>query len=103
MTSAPAEPPASTERLTMKEIAERVVALGYADTMTRQRIARLAKTDPAWPVPQAEWTRLGRYWQIPWDHRLDCYFAQRNSQPGPKGWPAQHDKHDKENRDAPEA
>lgn len=86
MTASSAPPPGPAERLTMQQIAERVVALGLAETMTRQRIARLAETDPNWPVPQAEWSKLGRYWQIPWDERLTNYFAARTSQPGPKGW-----------------
>lgn len=74
------------EFLTLSEVAERVVELGLAPSMSRQRVKRLAETDPEWPVPEAEWRRIGRYWQIPWDERLSTYFAKRDRGPGPKGW-----------------
>ncbi|MFJ5588351.1 hypothetical protein ACIQCG_01210 [Streptomyces noursei] len=69
----------NAELMTVTEIARRV-------SLTRQRIMQLANTDPNWPVPRAEWKPLGRYWQIPWDDRLETYFAERDRSPGPKGW-----------------
>lgn len=78
--------PSAVDLVTMTEIARRVVERRYAPSMTRQRVAQLAETDPAWPVPMAEWKRIGRYWQIPWDNRLEEYFATRDRASGPKGW-----------------
>lgn len=70
----------------MTEITRRAVALGYARSMTRQWVMQPATSDPAWPVPQVEWQRVGRYWLIPWDDRLKSRLAARNRNPGPKGW-----------------
>ncbi|MEU7456649.1 hypothetical protein [Streptosporangium roseum] len=39
---------------------------------------QLAKSDPAWPVPQVEWQQVGRYWLIPWDDCLKSYFTARD-------------------------
>ena len=73
------------EWLTMTQVAERVVQRGYADTMTRQRVAQLAETDPDWPVPKEQWRPVGRYWLLPWTP-LEPYFKVRSSRPGRKGW-----------------
>jgi hypothetical protein len=76
------------EQVTLAEIARRVVTeLGYA-SMSPQRVAELADTDPAWPVPRAQWRRVGAYWQLPWPPVRD-YFAARSTRPGPKGWASQ--------------
>jgi hypothetical protein len=76
------------ERVTLAEIARRVVAeLGYA-SMSPQRVAELADTDPDWPVPRAQWRRVGAYWQLPWPP-VRAYFAARDPRPGPKGWTSQ--------------
>ncbi|MFI1204830.1 hypothetical protein ACH4VR_36280 [Streptomyces sp. NPDC020883] len=69
----------NAEMMTATEIGRRV-------SLTRQRIMQLAETDPNWPIPRSEWKRLGKYWQIPWDERLEKYFAARDRLPGPKGW-----------------
>jgi hypothetical protein len=74
------------ELVTLTEIARRVVALGYARSMSAPRVAALARTDPAWPVPKAQWRSVGGYWQIPWPPVRD-YFAARDTRSGPKGWP----------------
>ena len=74
------------EMVTLTEIARRAVERGWATTMTRQRVSQLSATDPNWPVPASEWRRVGRYWQIPWDVRLETYLASREERPGPKGW-----------------
>ncbi|MBO0871815.1 MAG: hypothetical protein J2P19_00320 [Pseudonocardia sp.] len=79
-----------TEYMTMAELARQVVARGLAASMTRTRVAQLAATDPNWPVPQSEWRRVGHYWQIPWDARLEAYFAHRDTSSRPKGWTRQH-------------
>jgi hypothetical protein len=85
------------EWLTQTQVAERVVALGLADSMTRQRVDQLSKSDPDWPVPKEEWRAVGVYWLLPWS-RLEPYFRQRKPKPGrPKGSkknpspPAEHD------------
>jgi hypothetical protein len=64
------------ELVTLAEIARRVVALGYAKTMSKERVSQLSKTDPAWPVPRSEWRKLGPYWQIPWAP-IEEYFRTR--------------------------
>ncbi|MET7305283.1 hypothetical protein, partial [Embleya sp. NPDC005575] len=77
--------PREITRLSFTQIAERVVALGLAEHMTRQRVAQL--TDhPDWPVPRAEWTSVGNAVQIPWDERLLAFFRTRDTRDGPKGW-----------------
>jgi hypothetical protein len=73
------------EQVTLAEIARRVVQLGYAASMSPQRVAELADTDPDWPVPRAQWRRVGAYWQLPW-LPVQAYFASRDVRPGPKGW-----------------
>lgn len=71
--------------ITPTEVARRVVAAGYAPTMTRQRIYQLADTDPAWPAPRSTWRPFGNYKLLPWDV-VEPYFKARNARPGPKGW-----------------
>ncbi|MFJ2819126.1 hypothetical protein [Streptomyces sp. NPDC087294] len=83
--SAPGAPPPATY-VTPTELARLVVVKGWATSMTRQRVMQLADTDPDWPVPRTEWTRVGNYWQIPLDDRLTTYFTHRTDRPGPKGW-----------------
>jgi hypothetical protein len=64
------------ELVTLAEIARRVVELGYARSMSKERVSQLSKTDPKWPVPRSEWKRLGPYWQIPWPP-VEEYFRMR--------------------------
>lgn len=64
------------ELVTLAEIARRVVELGYAQTMSKERVSQLSKTDPDWPVPRSEWKKLGPYWQIPWPP-VEEYFRNR--------------------------
>ncbi|WP_152626474.1 hypothetical protein [Streptacidiphilus carbonis] len=64
------------ELVTLAEIARRVVDLGYAQTMTRERVSQLSKTDPNWPVPRESWKKLGPYFQIPWPP-IEEYFRNR--------------------------
>lgn len=64
------------ELVTLAEIARRVVELGYAKTMSKERVSQLSKTDPKWPVPRTEWRKLGPYWQIPWPP-IEEYFRSR--------------------------
>ncbi len=74
------------ELITLSEVARRVVAEGWENTLSRQRVAQLADSDPRWPVPRDEWSRAGRYWLVPWDERLETYFRTRDRTPGPKNW-----------------
>ena len=60
-------------------------SLGYP-SMSRQTLGKLASTDPDWPVPKAQWRRIGPYWQVPWPPVRD-YLANRDTRPGPKGRP----------------
>ncbi|WP_331738796.1 hypothetical protein [Embleya sp. NBC_00896] len=76
--------PREVERLTFTEIAERIAERGYTP-ISKQRVAQLAHDSPDWPVPQEEWKRVGKAVQIPWDKRLDAYFATRDTKPGPRG------------------
>lgn len=73
------------EWITPTEAARRVVAAGYAPTMTRQRIFQLADTDPNWPAPRSSWRSIGNYKLLPWG-AVETYFKTRNSRSGPKGW-----------------
>jgi hypothetical protein len=83
----PRDPRSSeTDWVTWPEVARRVVAeLGY-DSMSRQTVGKLARTDPAWPVPRAWWRRVGASWEVPWPPVRD-FFANRDTRPGPKGRP----------------
>lgn len=66
------------EWLTQTQVARRVVELGLAASMTRQRVDQLARTDPNWPVPKEQWRRVGVYWQLPWPP-LEPYFRNRQA------------------------
>jgi excisionase family DNA binding protein len=80
---------AGVEMVHLAEVARRVVALGYAPSMTGDRIAKLAKTDPDWPIARDQERRVGNRRKVPWEP-LRAYFAARfagrGSRPGPKGW-----------------
>jgi hypothetical protein len=69
------------ELVTLAEIARRVVELGYAENMTRERVGQLSKTDPDWPVPRESWKKLGPYFQIPWEP-IEVYFRNRRPMHG---------------------
>ncbi|HEV2637257.1 MAG TPA: hypothetical protein VGX23_19035 [Actinocrinis sp.] len=73
------------EWVTLTEAARLVVACGYAPHMTRQRLARLSETDPAWPVPKEQVRVVGQARLVPWPV-VEAYFRQRDARPGPKGW-----------------
>jgi hypothetical protein len=92
MTSPPqAEPP--WEWVTLTEAARLVVERGYAPSMTRQRLARLAETDPAWPIPKERMRTVGPAKLVPWP-AIESYFRARDSRPGPKGWSTTRDDED---------
>jgi hypothetical protein len=82
-TDMPEEPP--WEWVTLTEAARLVVERGYASSMTRQRLARLAETDPAWPIPKERMRTVGQAKLMPWP-AVEAYFRQRDAKPGPKGW-----------------
>lgn len=77
--------PGDEEWLSLSDIAKRVVELGYAKSMTRQRVWQLAQTDPAWPVPQEAWRVIGQIKLLPW-RKVEEYFKNRDNRSGPKGW-----------------
>jgi hypothetical protein len=76
----------AVELVTLTEAARRAVTeLGYP-SMSQQTLGKLARTDPDWPVPRAQWRRVGPYRQVPWPPVRD-YLANRDTRQGPKGWP----------------
>jgi hypothetical protein len=80
---------AEVEMVHLAEVARRVVALGYAPSMTGDRVGKLAATDPDWPVASDQEQRAGNRRLVPWDPVRDYFaarFAGRGSRPGPKGW-----------------
>ena len=90
MTSSPPQPaqpePAPPwDWVTLTEAARLVVERGYAPSMTRQRLAQLAETDPAWPIPKERMRTVGPAKLIPWP-AIEDYFRARDPRPGPKGW-----------------
>ncbi|PBC72277.1 hypothetical protein SAMN05216511_7209 [Streptomyces sp. KS_16] len=46
-----------------------------------QRIRQLAETDPDWPIPMDEATKVGRIRVFDW-HVLEPYFTNRKSRQG---------------------
>lgn len=60
--------------VTLAEIARRV-------GLSKQRISQLARKDPEWPVPEAEWQKVGRYFFLPWEP-VKQYFDDREPQVG---------------------
>lgn len=77
--------PDGEEWLSLTDTAARVVEMGYAATMTRQRISQLARSDRSWPVPEANWRRVGQVKLLPWT-QVETYFKKRDPRSGPKGW-----------------
>lgn len=84
-----AETPDDWEWITLTEAARRVVELGLADRMTRQRISTLAAADPSWPAPREQWRPVGAYKLLPWEPVKE-YFETRDASLGHKGWTAQN-------------
>lgn len=60
--------------VTLAEIARRA-------GLSKQRISQLARTDPDWPVPEAEWQRVGRYFFLPWPP-VERYLDARTKEVG---------------------
>jgi hypothetical protein len=73
--------PGGEEWLSLTDTAARVVELGYAATMTRQRISQLARSDKSWPVPETSWRRVGQIRLMPWEP-VEQYFKSRQARPG---------------------
>lgn len=80
-TPAPANDAEAHEWITPTEAARRVVAEGLRPSMTRQRIAQLADSDPQWPCPRSSWRPLGRYQTLPWEP-VRAYFTAREATKG---------------------
>lgn len=74
------------EWLNLHQIAAKLVDEHYTATMSHQRVSVIARTDPAWPVPEDEYRRVGTAILIPWDDRLHRFWATRQAPDGPKGW-----------------
>jgi hypothetical protein len=58
--------------------------------MTRQRLARLAETDPAWPIPKERMRTVGPAKPVPWP-AIESHFRRRDSRQGPKDWSTARD------------
>lgn len=54
------------QMVTFTDIARLAVKLGYAESLTRQGVRKMADTDPEWPVPQEQWLKVGNAWAMPW-------------------------------------
>lgn len=67
------------EMVTFTEIAKRVTERNLVSRpITRQGVRHIAETDPAWPVPQEQWMKVGNAWAMPWDP-IEEFFRQRTS------------------------
>ena len=62
--------------VTFTDIARLAVELGYAESLTRQGVRKMADTDPEWPVPAEQWLRVGNAWAMPWAP-IKAYLAER--------------------------
>lgn len=58
------------------EIARRVSAPGRP--ITRQGVRHIAKTDPAWPIPEDQWQKIGNALVMPWAP-IEKFFRERKS------------------------
>jgi hypothetical protein len=88
MTSPPSvEPPWEWVKLTEPRL---VVERAYVPSMTRQRLARLAEADSAWPIPKERMRTVGSVKLVPWS-AIESYSRVRDSRPGPKGWSTARD------------
>ena len=78
------------EMVTFTEIAKRVTERKLvARPITRQGVRHIAETDPAWPVPQEHWMKVGNAWAMPWSP-IEEFFQKRTSRgrgpaKGPRG------------------
>jgi hypothetical protein len=62
------------DMVTLAEIARRV-------GLSKQRVQQLAHGDPQFPVPPAQWQKVGRYYLLPWPP-VKAYFDAREPQHG---------------------
>jgi hypothetical protein len=60
--------------VTLAEIARRV-------DLSKQRVSKLARTDPDFPVPPDRWQKVGRYYLLPWGP-VKAYFDARSPEHG---------------------
>ncbi|MFF7476647.1 hypothetical protein [Streptomyces sp. NPDC008092] len=80
------------EMVTFTEIAKRVTERKLVSRpITRQGVRHIAETDPAWPVPQEQWMKVGNAWAMPWSP-IEQFFKQRTVRGrGPAKEPSQTD------------
>ena len=57
------------------------VEIGRRVGLSRQRVRRIADTDPDWPVPKEQWVKVGPSWAVPWEPVAE-YFRSRKPQHG---------------------
>lgn len=77
--SAPEEGREVPEMVSFAEIARRVSDRGLVPRpITRQGVRHIAETDPAWPVPQAQWQKIGNALVMPW-LPIEKFFRERET------------------------
>jgi hypothetical protein len=64
------------QMVTFTDIARLAVEHGFTDHLTRQGVRKMADTDPAWPVPEEQWMKIGNAWAMPWAP-VKKYLAER--------------------------
>ncbi|MFD1277406.1 hypothetical protein [Streptomyces kaempferi] len=64
--------------VTFSEMARRAVALGYAASLTRNGLIRIARSDPLWPVPQSDWCQVSGTWLFSWAV-VEPFFRNREA------------------------
>jgi len=57
------------------------VEIGRRVGLSRQRVRKIADTDPEWPVPRSQWVKVGPAWAVPWEP-IEQFFASRKPQHG---------------------
>ena len=63
----------SYQWFTFGETARRIDSSDALPSMSRQRLLRLAETDPKWPVHRSQWRYIGSVWLLPWE-AVEAYF-----------------------------
>jgi predicted GIY-YIG superfamily endonuclease len=68
----------SYEWFSFGETARRIDSSSSLPSMSRQRLLRLAETDPKWPVHRSQWRYIGSAWLLPWE-AVEAYLRGETS------------------------